>query len=97
MESHLTHINSPFRKNTGDDVNRCQICKEPIWGSQWPTANDSQMRQFVCFYCFSKLRDGDYKPVIPEKSNLTVCDRCGKVSADFKIIKFECLCEECRE
>lgn len=78
-------------------MDRCQICQEPIWGDKWPASKDKVMRKFVCFYCFTKMRDGGYKPTSMKKSNLVVCDRCGEVVGNVKQTDNGWVCEDCEE
>jgi hypothetical protein len=65
-------------------MNRCQICKEPIWTSISPGKRGNPLTRFVCFYCFNKLRNGKYKPTLTRDENILVCDKCGQVSDDVR-------------
>ena len=78
-------------------MNRCQICHEPIWGNQWPSFKEKVMRKFVCFYCFTTLKDSDYKPTVMTRSDLVVCDRCGEVVGNVENTDSGLLCNDCRE
>ena len=79
-------------------MEKCHICMEPIWENRWPAASNSAMKKSVCFYCFTKLREGgEYKPQTFTKSNLAVCDKCGEISANVKLTNAGWFCEECSE
>jgi len=80
-------------------MSKCQICREPIWENQWrPSVKQKVMRKFVCFYCFSRLRDGKYKPmIVAVRSGLAVCDKCGEVAESTKSTDSGWLCEDCVE
>ena len=79
------------------NMDRCQVCNEPIWDTQWPAGRDREMKKFVCFYCFSKIHEGgDYKPAKLRKDELIVCDRCGRLVDSARKIKGEWVCDDCR-
>jgi formylmethanofuran dehydrogenase subunit E len=78
-------------------MDRCQICQEPIWKSRWPESRDKVMPKFICHFCFSNLKGGDYEPEVPRKSPLFVCDRCGEIVESAKSTDSGWLCEDCQE
>ena len=78
MDSHISH--NEMNRGVEED-SKCQICQEPIWENQWPSVKHKQVGKHICYYCYTQIRDGNYKPHVKRKSNLMVCDGCGKVSA----------------
>lgn len=95
MESHTAHRQN---LNMGvTNMKNCQICHEPIWEGHFPAKKEEQLKKFICYYCYSNLRDRNYKPSISKKHNLLVCDRCGKIAEEVKLVNFEWLCDDCYE
>ena len=78
-------------------MRKCQICQDHIWDDRWPASRASDIKKFVCFYCFGKLKDSKYKPTKPrDVGDFEMCERCGEVTSNFFKIEGEILCEDCR-
>jgi formylmethanofuran dehydrogenase subunit E len=79
-------------------MNKCHICGEPIWEDRWPVQSNGTMKRNVCFFCFSRIKEGgSYRPRIYNRSNLAVCDKCGEISSNVKLTGAGWFCEECVE
>jgi formylmethanofuran dehydrogenase subunit E len=96
MNSHQSH-NQSITDGGVVEMSKCQICHEPIWGDQWPSYKEKIMRKFVCFYCYSNLKHGGYKPKLMKKSSLVVCDGCGEVVDNVQETDSGFLCRDCNE
>ena len=78
------------------NMKSCHICGETIWEDRWPAHTDNNMKRSICFFCFSKIRDGrKYRPKVYSSSEFAVCDRCGEISADVKLTSAGWFCEDC--
>jgi formylmethanofuran dehydrogenase subunit E len=95
MSSHLSHTGMT-RDGEISDMNRCQICHEHIWENQWDSSKEKVMGKYLCFFCFSKFKNGDYRPQMTTKTAVGVCDRCGEISENIGKVNSEWLCGDCK-
>ncbi len=95
MNSHLSHNGSTMRDDASG-MNRCQICHEPIWEDQWDPSHGKAVGKYLCFFCFSKFKNGKYRPRMITKGEVGVCDRCGEASENIGRVNSEWLCGDCK-
>jgi len=92
MYSHISHeLSEELREKSV-----CQICQEPIWEHRWLSPRHREIKQFICHFCYTQMKEGVSRPVVKVQENLVVCDGCGKVSGEAKKINSEWMCQDCR-
>ena len=87
---------NPTIPDGGEDMEKCHVCGDTIWESQWSRDTDATMKKHICSFCFSKIRNGgEYRPKVYVKSNLVMCEGCGETSSSVRLTSEGWFCEDC--